>query len=177
MNEPQWAARYGFFQVPRVANGMAEDPAFLRAWGMVTEFERRFTLREHPGTVRVLAYLNRADMGSYAEALENPQRPANIIDTRQHHRLKYGFCLNAEYEVAHDIGVFARLGWNDGQSESWAYADVAKSALGRFEHQGWLSGAAGRTTRPDWLESSMAFRGCNRTYFARRRDSAFWRWR
>jgi len=126
LNQPHWALRYGLFQQPQRANDMAEDPAFLRAWGMVTELERRFTLREHPGTVRLLAYLNRAHMGSYAEALENPGRPANIIDTRQY-RLKYGFGLNAEYELAKGVGAFARLGWNDAQTESWDYADVQGS--------------------------------------------------
>jgi high affinity Mn2+ porin len=126
LNQPKWTARYGFFQVPRVQNGMAEDPAYLRAWGMVTEFERRFVIHQHPGAVRLLAYLNRADMGSYGEALDNPERPPNIVDTREY-RLKYGFGLNAEHELVHNVGVFTRLGWNDGQSENWAYADVDKS--------------------------------------------------
>jgi high affinity Mn2+ porin len=82
-NQPNWALRYGLFQVPRVANGMAEDPAFLRAWGMVTELERRFAVRDHPGAVRRLVFLNRADMGSYAEAVNNPARLDNIVDTRR----------------------------------------------------------------------------------------------
>jgi len=126
LNQPHWTLRYGFFQMPRVANGMAEDPAYLRAWGMVTELERRFTVREHPGAVRLLSYLNRADMGSYAEAADNPARPADIVATREY-RMKYGFCLNSEYELAKGVGAFARLGWNDGQSENWAYADVQES--------------------------------------------------
>jgi high affinity Mn2+ porin len=126
LNQANWTARYGFFQMPRVSNGMAEDPAYLRAWGMVTELERRFNFHDHPGAVRVEAFLNRADMGSYAEALDNPERPANIIDTRAY-RLKYGFCLNAEYELIKGIGAFTRLGWNNGQAEGWAYDDVSKS--------------------------------------------------
>ena len=127
LNQPHWTLRYGFFQMPRVANGMALDPAFVRAWGTVTELERRFTVHDHPGAVRLLAFLNRADMGSYAEANDNPTRPANIVTTRDY-RLKYGFSLNTEYELAKGVGAFARLGWNDGQTESWAYADVQKSA-------------------------------------------------
>jgi high affinity Mn2+ porin len=126
LNQPKWALRYGFFQMPRVQNGMAEDPAYLQAWGMVTELQRRFTLRDHPGAVRFLSFLNRAHMGSYEEAVDNPARPANIVATRDY-RLNYGFCLNSEYEVITNIGVFARLGWNPGQSEDWAYADVQKS--------------------------------------------------
>ena len=84
LNQRNWTARYGFFQMPRVANGMAEDPAFLRAWGMVTEFERRFVVRSHPGAARLLAYLNRAHMGSYAEAVDSPVRPVDIVDTREY---------------------------------------------------------------------------------------------
>jgi high affinity Mn2+ porin len=127
LNEPEWAAHYGFFQVPRVQNGMAEDPAFLRAWGMVGQVDRRFSIRHHPGTVRLLAYLNRADMGSYAEAVAEGTHPPDIVDTRQY-RLKYGFAANAEYEVTSGLGVFSRLGWNDGRSEDWSYADVAETA-------------------------------------------------
>jgi high affinity Mn2+ porin len=126
LNQPNWTARYGMFQMPGVQNGMAINQQYLEAWGMVTEFERRFAIHDHPGAVRLLAYLNRADMGSYAEALENPQRPPNIVDTRQY-RLKYGFGLNAEYELIQGVGFFTRLGWNDGQTENWAYADVDKS--------------------------------------------------
>jgi len=74
----------------------------------------------------LLAFLNRAHMGSFAEADDNPERPANIVDTRQY-RLKYGFGLNAEYELIHGFGVFTRLGWNAGQTENWAYADVSKT--------------------------------------------------
>ncbi|HUD46939.1 MAG TPA: carbohydrate porin [Candidatus Baltobacteraceae bacterium] len=126
LNQPQWTARYGFFQIPRVQNGMAIDEDYLQAWGMVTELERRFAFHDHPGAVRLLAYLNRADMGSYAEAVDNPARPVDIVDTRRY-RLKYGFCLNTEDELFKGIGVFTRLGWNDGQSENWSYADVQMS--------------------------------------------------
>jgi high affinity Mn2+ porin len=126
LNQPNWTARYGFFQMPTVANGMAIDQQYLQAWGMVTEFERRFVIHKHPGAVRLLAFLNRAHMGSFAEADDNPERPANIVDTRQY-RLKYGFGLNAEYELIKGVGVFTRLGWNDGQTENWVYADVSKT--------------------------------------------------
>ena len=74
--EGNWAFRYGFFQLPRVANGMAIDDSYLRAWGMVIETARQFKIKEHPGAVRLLAYLNRANMGTFADAVENSVRPA-----------------------------------------------------------------------------------------------------
>jgi len=127
LNQPGWAVRYGFFQMPQTANGMAQDPHYLEAWGMVTELERRYALGGHPGAVRFLAFLNRADMGSFQAALDSPVRPADIWATREY-RLKYGFGLNAEQELTKGVGVFTRLGWGDGHTEAWVYADVDRTA-------------------------------------------------
>ena len=109
LKQPRWTIRYGFFQMPRVANGIAEDPSYLRAWGMVMEFERRFTIKDHPGAVRVLAYFNRAHMGSYEATLDNPNLHDDITLTREY-RSKFGFGLNLEQELAKGIGAFMRLG-------------------------------------------------------------------
>ena len=127
LNQPRWAARYGFFQMPRSSNGTAQDSHYLEAWGMVTEFERRFTIQGHPGAVRFLAYLNSAHMGNYQDAVNSPIRPADIEATRAY-RYKYGFGLNAEQEIVSGVGLFARLGWSDGQNEAWVFADVDRTA-------------------------------------------------
>jgi high affinity Mn2+ porin len=127
LNQPKWALRYGFFQLPRTSNGMAQDAHYLQAWGMVTEFERRFTLNEHPGALRLLAFLNQANMGSYQAAVDSPVRPADIEATRAY-RFKFGFGLNMEQEVVTNVGVFTRLGWSDGKNEAWAFSDVDRTA-------------------------------------------------
>src|SRR5437899_4960237 len=127
LNQPNWAVRYGFFQMPRVSNGTATDDHFLEAWGMVTEFERRYSIGGHPGAVRLLAFLNSAHMGSYQAALDSPVRPADIEMTRAY-RYKYGFGLNLEQELVKNIGAFARLGWSDGQNEAWVFSDVDRTA-------------------------------------------------
>jgi len=46
LNQPKWALRYGFFQLPRVSNGVGIDMNYLKAWGMVLEFERRYNSLE-----------------------------------------------------------------------------------------------------------------------------------
>jgi high affinity Mn2+ porin len=126
LNQPNWTARYGFFQMPRVQNGMATDQQYLQAWGMVTELERRFAINNHPGAVRLLAFLNRAHSGTYADAVDSPTRPAVVADPN--FCLNYGFCLNAEYELTKGLGAFTRLGWNAGQTPGWAYSDLDKAA-------------------------------------------------
>ena len=127
LNEPQWAARYGFFQMPRVSNGTAQDPHYLKAWGMVTELERRFEVHEHAGCIRLMGYVNRAHMGSYGAAVESSTRPADITATRDY-RYKYGIGLNMEQELAKNVGIFSRLGWSDGASEAWTFSDVDRTA-------------------------------------------------
>ena len=127
LNQPKWAARYGIYQMPKVSNGTALDDHLLEAWGMVTEFERRYILGSHPGTVRLLAFLNRAHMGSYQAAIDSPSRPADI-ETSRDYRYKYGFGLNLEQELFKNIGVFSRLGWSDGNNEAWVFSDVDRTA-------------------------------------------------
>jgi hypothetical protein len=81
LNQPKWAVRYGFFQMPRDKNGFTGNDQFLmwprrgaygpflRAWAMMTEFERRYSVHTHPGAIRFLAWLNEADMASYQAAI------------------------------------------------------------------------------------------------------------
>jgi len=126
-NQPDWTVRYGIFQVPKVSNGLGKDYNVLDAWSMVGELERRWTVGEHPGAVRLLSYLERAHMGSFQEALDNPTRPADIVATRAY-RCKYGFGLNVEQEVVKNVGMFSRLGWNDDETEPWAFTDVGWTA-------------------------------------------------
>jgi high affinity Mn2+ porin len=127
--EPRWTLRYGFFQVPRSSNGLAQDQRYLAAWGMVTELERRYSILNHPGVIRFLAYLNRAHMGSYQDAINNFNSGGSIdITQTRANRFKYGFGLNWEQEITENIGVFSRLGWSDGHTEAWAYTDVDRSA-------------------------------------------------
>jgi high affinity Mn2+ porin len=135
LNRPQWTARYGFFQMPAGANGVALDQHFLDAWGMVAELERRYALNDHPGAVRFLAYLNRAHMGSYQEAVNNAAPVADIEATRAY-RCKYGFGLNLEQELVKNVGCFTRLGWSDGHSEAWVFSDVDYTATAGLSIKG-----------------------------------------
>ncbi len=144
LNQPKWTLRYGFFQMPSESNGLttedrilkwpydssAQSGPFLQAWGMVTEIERRYSLNNHPGTVRLLAFVNRANMGSYQQAVDRTQGtglPADIAATRDY-RYKYGLGLNLEQELAKNIGVFSRLGWSDSNNEAWVFSDVDHTA-------------------------------------------------
>jgi high affinity Mn2+ porin len=66
---------------------------------------------------------------STAILLMNPPEPNagsgfNIPPAARSYCHKYGFGLNWEQELAKNIGVFSRIGWNDGQEEAWTFTDV-----------------------------------------------------
>jgi high affinity Mn2+ porin len=149
LKQPKWTLRYGFFQVPRFSNSLtaddrifkwpydnsAQDGPLFSAWGMVTEFERRYSINDHPGAIRLLAYVNRANMGSYQDAVNSPTRPADITAS-QEFRYKYGFGLNLEQEIIKNVGVFSRLGWSDGQNQAWMFSDVDYTATAGISIKG-----------------------------------------
>ncbi len=126
--EPAWSLRLGELLMPTVANGIDYDFDIAHARGENVELELHDDLGGRPGTVRLLGYVNHARMGSYADAIAAAERGEvavpDITASRQRGRIKYGFGLNAEHELAESLRGFARLGWNDGHTESFAYTEI-----------------------------------------------------
>jgi high affinity Mn2+ porin len=125
LNQARWALRYGAFLEPSVASGPHFDYHIGRALEHNVEYEQRYTIANRPGKLRLLAFYNRAHMGDYREAtlLAVP----DITRTRSY-STKYGFGVNVEQQLADDLGLFARLGWNDGLRESWAFTEIDRTA-------------------------------------------------
>jgi high affinity Mn2+ porin len=136
-NTRYFAARYGLFGEPSTANGDEIDPRFLKAHGQILEFEERYELGGHPGKLREWTYLNRAHMGSYREALAQMPVDPNITATEAY-RYKYGFGINIEQELATNLGLFLRAGWNDGQTESWAFTEIDQTVAAGLNVKGAL---------------------------------------
>jgi hypothetical protein len=128
-----WSARFAEALMPKTANGQYLDADIARARSENLEFEVRGSHIAHqPGTVRLLAYLNHANMGNYEEAnaefLDHETATPNIIATREQGRHKYGFGLNFEQTITPEVGVFGRLGWSDGHNESFCFTEDDRTA-------------------------------------------------
>jgi high affinity Mn2+ porin len=129
-----WGARFAESLMPKVANGINLDLNLKRAGAENLEVElRRNFLFGRPGVVRILAYLNRANMGNYRHAIERYRaRLDPLPDVTAHPlqvRRKYGFAVNFEQEISKYIRLFGRYGWNDGHNESYAYTEVDNTVL------------------------------------------------
>ncbi len=125
--------RYASAAMPRVANGLRFDRRLFRNRGDVFEGECRYAIKKHPGAVRLLHYLNHANAGSYARAVRDAEASGetpDVTDSRRNGTLKYGFGVNVEQELTKDIGIFGRLGWNDGKTESFAFTAIDRLATG-----------------------------------------------
>ncbi len=151
LNQPNWAVRYGWFQLPGIPNGFTSDDRiflypvepgeitsdgnFWKEWGMITELERRWRICDHPGAIRLQAWIDHGLLASYNAAttllLASPP-PANtppgaeitIPGAAFSYRSKYGFGVNWEQEIAKNVGTFGRVGWQDGETAAAAFNDV-----------------------------------------------------
>jgi hypothetical protein len=130
-----WGFRFAEALMPKVANG---PDLVYRPWQVHSEnFEyelRRGFIPKKGGVIRLLAYTNYANMGIYRDAIaqfEKGQVPVpDITNHPWHITRKYGFGVNLEQNLAPNITVFGRFGWNDGKTESFAYTEVEQSFQG-----------------------------------------------
>jgi high affinity Mn2+ porin len=122
---PRWSLRGAEALMPTVANGITLDWDVARSRGENVELELRPSTSL---TLRLLGYANHANMGSYTEAIaafRAGQDPLPDIEQhRRHGRLKEGAGANLEYATTAGVRLFARTGWNEGDSESYAYTEV-----------------------------------------------------
>ena len=122
-----WSARAAMVLEPQYANLMPIDWDIGRSRGIVGELEGRFELGGRKGAARVLAFLNTARMGSYRQALEDPSFGLDVTATRAYGRTKAGFAASANQDLGNGLGAFARVSWNDGANETWAFTEIDRS--------------------------------------------------
>jgi high affinity Mn2+ porin len=125
---PTRTLRYGIFMEPKVANELPLDDRIDMAYGQAFEWEERYSAGGHSGAIRPLVFWNRAHMGSYQAALDGPY-PPDVTLSREY-RSKAGAGLNWEQEVSDGVGLFARAGFDDGRTETWAYTEIDRSVSG-----------------------------------------------
>ncbi len=131
-DDGRWSVRFAEALMPKVANGIQLDADLARARSENFETDYRGGFLHHrDGVVRLVAYLNDANMGSYREAIDQflagKTSQPDIIATRRQGRHKYGVDLNFEQNLTDKVRAFGRWGWNDGRNESFVYTEVDRA--------------------------------------------------
>lgn len=128
---PGLAVRFGSVALPTVSGG--PDVSY----NLRSQHAEQLEVETHPKllngahaqamVLRLLAYRNVGTMGRYRDALEAAQgMTPDVTAVRRRGALKYGFGLNFEQGISDGgaSGVFGRLGWNDGRTETFSYAEA-----------------------------------------------------
>jgi high affinity Mn2+ porin len=152
-HERRSAIRFAEGLMPKVANGIHLDADLSRAHSENVEVElHRTVIPRREGVLRLLAFVNHANMGSYRQAIDNfragltpvPDITAHPLQTT----IKYGFGANFEQPFNDWLGIFGRWGWNEGRHESYVYTEtdstfeIGLGASGarwgrKYDHLGW----------------------------------------
>src|SRR5271163_2685498 len=128
-----WGFRFAEALMPKVANGIDLVWKPWQAHAENFEYELRHGLiPKKSGVVRLLAYTNYANMGIYRDAVEQfedhtapqPESIPEITNHPWHITRKYGFGVNIEQNLLPNLTAFARFGWDNGKTESFAYTEA-----------------------------------------------------
>jgi len=132
-HDRNYIVRFAEALMPKVANGIDLEGNLSLARSENTEFELHGRvykkLLKQEGIIRVLNFVNHANMGDYTQQINQWLQYHNtavpeITDHPLQTTVKYGFGVNIEQPLSDWIGLFARWGWNEGQHESFAYTEV-----------------------------------------------------
>lgn len=125
-----WMLKYGLYRMPLYANAQTLE-TLKRAQGQ--NLELTLSPFASGAVLRLLAFRNTARMGDYREALAlaaaTDTVPSVAADGRDG-RHKYGFGVNGELPLIDEgeTGLFMRLGWNDGATESFVFTELDRLA-------------------------------------------------
>jgi high affinity Mn2+ porin len=124
-----WGFRFAEALMPKVANGIDLVWKPWQAHAENFEYELRHgMIPKKPGVIRLLAYTNYANMGIYRQAVASFEAGLTAIpeitDHPWHITRKYGFGVNLEQNLLPHLTAFARFGWDNGKTESFAYTEV-----------------------------------------------------
>lgn len=126
---PDFVVRLGTFAMPTTAGGpdLAYNFSNSNSEQLEVEIHPQMIPRKLPAVFRFLTFCNMGNMGSYHDALAAamPGLPPSTVTVEHPGEVKYGFGLNFEQALVDggNTGLFGRLGWNNGSTESDNFTD------------------------------------------------------
>ncbi len=144
-----WTLRGGVFDLSATPAGGSNSPL---AYGLdqnfhqlewVGEIENRHDLWGQPGKIKLTGFVARGVAGTFADAISTGTFDTSAPNVRDQYRSRPGASLNIEQQVNENIGVFARLGFANGNVEPWDFTDIDRTLSGGGQVSGKLWG------RPD----------------------------
>ncbi|HVM89659.1 MAG TPA: carbohydrate porin [Puia sp.] len=131
-----WAFRLSSVAVPVIANHSSMEYVFGKAHSETAELEKKISIHNRTGIVRVLFSYTASRAPSYQQGLDalknNDTTLLQVISGdakgKNYGGSKTGIGINVEQEITDNLSAFARLGWNDGKHVSWAFTEIDQTA-------------------------------------------------
>jgi hypothetical protein len=130
--KPTWSMRFSSVAVPRIANAAKMEYTFSGAHSETFEIEKKTMLGKHPGMLRFILTNTHSKAPSYTDGMKaianNDTHLLDVIsgnvENNTYGGRKTGLGFSAEQELTKEIGLFSRLGWNDGKYATWAFTEI-----------------------------------------------------
>jgi high affinity Mn2+ porin len=164
-NRSWWTLRAGLFEMSPVPNGKVVKVDF-NARMAVLEWEIRHDWAGQPGKLKLLAFSNRAAMGSYRDAVRLGQQLGMAPDVARVRRRasRAGVAVNVEQALSPDLGLFARASANDGGKEAYEFTEINRSLSAGLQLKGRAWGRADDKAGVAVVVNGLSHRA--REYFA-----------
>jgi len=131
---PAWGLRSVLALMPGPKNGGPLVWNLRRANTSVSEFELHNLPFGKSGIIRLLGWVNHANMGVYQYAIDQFLAGKTPVPDISAHPLqvtaKYGFGINMEQGLSKSITAYGRFGWNNGKTESWSFTEIDQTFSG-----------------------------------------------
>ena len=133
--KPTWSVAISTVAVPKIANHPELEYVFGKAHSETAEVDKKINFNGRHGVISLLASFTASRAPSYKDglnALTNGDTTLlNVIsgnaEGTTYGGKKTGICLNLEQELTDNLGIFTRLGWNDGKYATWAFTEIDQS--------------------------------------------------
>jgi high affinity Mn2+ porin len=134
--KPGWSFSISTVAVPKVANHPDLEYVFGKAHSENAELDKKLNFNGRHGVISFLASYTASRAPSYQQGLtalsDGDTTLLNVIsgnaEGTTYGGKKTGFYLNLEQELTNSLGIFARIGWNDGKHVSWAFTEIDQTA-------------------------------------------------
>jgi len=129
--KPNWEVRLSSVAVPRMANqSLLEYNS--KAHSETFEIAHKYSYNNHVGNIRLLISDTHSQSPSYnAAIMDMLMGIGNLAEAIQGNReskiyggTKTAIGLNIDQEITNNVGIFSRIGWNDGKYATWAFTEI-----------------------------------------------------
>jgi high affinity Mn2+ porin len=128
---PGWVFRAGTALEPTYANGPTLNFNWTKTNSETVEIQKDYSVHEHAGTIRLLLYYNTSKAPAYQTVINEYKNGTDtsldVVYGTNYGGKKYGIGLNGNQSITSRLNGFFRLGWNDGKTATWAFAEIDNS--------------------------------------------------